>query len=56
MAIGIALESVGKLTEAVAAYQKALKINPEHPETHNSLVIALSAQGKLQDTVHHFSE
>jgi tetratricopeptide (TPR) repeat protein len=40
--LGIVLGEQGKLDEAMEQYQKALKINPDLFQVHNSLVILLA--------------
>ena len=41
----------GKLTEAVASYQQALRLKPGYAEAHSNLGVALLEQGKLTEAV-----
>jgi serine/threonine-protein kinase len=41
----------GKLDEAIAAFRDALKLNPEYPEAHCGLGIALSDSGRLAEAL-----
>ena len=43
--IGIAFYSKGQFDNAIKAYEKALKINPEHIKVRNNLKIALFDKG-----------
>ena len=46
----------GKLSEAIANYNEALKLDPHSPELHTGLGLVLIQQGKLEEAVAHFSE
>ena len=46
-----AFRQQGKLTEAVASYQQALRLKPDTAETHSNLGVALVEQGKLTEAV-----
>jgi tetratricopeptide (TPR) repeat protein len=49
--IGAAHKSLGKLEEAIEAYNKALAIKPDLAETYYNLGNALKDQGKLEEAV-----
>ena len=49
--LGLALQELGDLDEAVASYHKALAIKPDYAEAHSNLGLALKEQGKLNDAV-----
>ena len=44
--LGIVLQSVGQLDEAVDAYRRALAIEPRHANAHSNLGVLLRATGK----------
>ena len=47
---------LGKLMEAIDHFSEALRINPEHADTHNNIGIALAEQGRIAKAINHFSE
>lgn len=47
--LGNRLFKQDRLTEAIACYQKALKINPNIPGAYHNLAEALTRQGRLQE-------
>jgi tetratricopeptide (TPR) repeat protein len=49
--IGVANNSIGKLEEAIVAYNKALSIKPDHAEAYNNKGNALKGQGKLDQAL-----
>lgn len=49
--LGIALQSDGKLIEAIEHYRRALRIRPDYAETHNNLGTALKTQRKLREAI-----
>lgn len=49
--LGNALQASGRLDEAVAAFQQAIRIEPGYAMAHNNLGNALRHQGKLADAV-----
>lgn len=53
---GTELINRGKIREAVAFYQKAVKLNPEDEEGHFNLAFAMSKLGRTNDAVFHYSE
>jgi tetratricopeptide (TPR) repeat protein len=48
---GDALLEKGKLDRAIAVYRQALQIDPDLPEAHFGLGLALDAQGKLDEAI-----
>src|SRR5438128_1607262 len=51
---GWALAQQGKLTEAMAHYQTALRLNPDYAEAHNAVGALLADQGKLAEASEHY--
>src|SRR5438552_961581 len=51
---GWALAQKGKLTEAMAHYQTALRLNPDYAEAHNAVGALLADQGKLAEASEHY--
>jgi len=49
--MGNALKEQGKLDEAIAAYNKALSIKPDHAEAYNNMGVTLQDQGKLGEAI-----
>ena len=49
--LGNALRNQGKLDEAIAAYRRAIGIEPDRPEAYTNLGNALKAQGKLDEAI-----
>ena len=45
--LGCALQALGRLDDAVAAFRAALELDPTHAKTHNNLGVALEAAGDL---------
>ena len=54
--LGIALAQTGKIEEAIAHYQQALRINPDFVEAHYNLGLALVQQGRLQEAISHWEQ
>ena len=52
--LGLALQSQGKLSEAIHEYRRALEIDDDHAEAHNNLAAALAASDELDDAIDHF--
>ena len=40
------LAQVGRLEEALASYQRAIRLQPEHADVHNNLGLALKVLGQ----------
>ena len=54
--LGAANKGLGRLNEAVAAFQKATQLNPSNPDGHNNLGTALQDQGKLAEAIEAYQE
>jgi tetratricopeptide (TPR) repeat protein len=52
--LGQALYRRGKIPEAMAAYERALQLQPKYPETHYNLGVALAAQGRTAEAIRHY--
>jgi len=51
--LGNALLDSGRLSEALDAYERAEKLNPNSPELQSSLCLALSRNGRLSEALEH---
>ena len=49
--IGAANQGLGKLDEAIAAFNKAIKIKPDYAQAYYNMGIAFKDQGKLKEAV-----
>jgi tetratricopeptide (TPR) repeat protein len=49
--LGAANNGLGRINEAVEAFQKATQLNPSNPDGHNNLGTALQDQGKLAEAM-----
>jgi Flp pilus assembly protein TadD len=54
--LGVALEKQGKLSEALAEYKEAVRINPDLAQGHNNLANLLDATGKPEEALSHYRE
>jgi hypothetical protein len=45
------LRKQGRLDEAIAQYQNAIRINPAYPQTHYNLSYTLAAQSRFEDAI-----
>ena len=54
--LGVALKSEGKISEAIAHYREAVRINPGDSRAHFNLAINLADQGNIAPALFHFSE
>ncbi|MFQ5415275.1 MAG: tetratricopeptide repeat protein [Phycisphaerae bacterium] len=52
--LGQALAGLGRLDEAVAAFESGLAIDPDDPELHNTYGVVLADAGRLDDAMRHF--
>jgi tetratricopeptide (TPR) repeat protein len=53
---GTRLRREGRFEEAIAEFEEALALNPQHAATHNNLGITLAAQGKPAEAIPHYEE
>ena len=53
---GIALGLSGRMQEAMAQYEQALRINPDYAEAHSNLGVALAQAGKTREAMEHFEQ
>jgi len=51
--LAITLASRGQIDEAIAHFQKALKIKPDYADAHGSLGIALQMRGQIDEAIAH---
>lgn len=54
--LGVALDLLGKLDEAIAHYVEAVRLRANYAEAHSNLGLALYKKGRLNEAVEHFSE
>lgn len=54
--LGRAKESLGKMDEAIAAYQRALQLKSDYPVAHQSLGLALRLKGDFAQAAEHFRQ
>jgi len=54
--LGVALAHTGKIEEAIAHYEQALRINPDFADAHYSLGLALARLGRLPEAVGHWEQ
>lgn len=54
--LGLVLEHIGRLDEAIASYRKAIAINSRHPDAHLNLGNALTAIGKRKQAVESYKK
>jgi tetratricopeptide (TPR) repeat protein len=52
--LGFALDRAGRLTEAIAEYQRALDRNPNHKDALNNLGVGLARQGRFPQAAAQF--
>ncbi len=52
--LGLALQSQGKLAEAIQHYRAAIALSDDNPMFHNNLAAALASQGSLLEAATHF--
>ena len=53
---GDRLGASGKVEEAIAHYEQALRIKPDYAEAHNNLGIALAQAGRIEEAIAHFEQ
>jgi tetratricopeptide (TPR) repeat protein len=54
--LGIALESRGRIEEAIEHYRQELQINPDAADAHNRLGVALESRGLLDEAIDHYRQ
>jgi tetratricopeptide (TPR) repeat protein len=54
--LGIDYAEKGKLNEAIAEYQEAIRLDPNYAKAHYNLGIAYHEQGKLDDAIAEYKE
>ena len=54
--LGVALSHLGRLTEAIAHYEEALRIQPDYADPHNNLGAAFAQMGRVEEAMGHFAE
>jgi len=53
---GIALDTKGKVDEAISQYEAALQIQPAYGVAHNNLGIDLGKKGRVDEAIAHFQQ
>lgn len=53
---GTRLRREGRLEEAVAEYEEALALNPDHPQSHNNLGVTLASLGRRDEAISHYRD
>jgi tetratricopeptide (TPR) repeat protein len=53
--LGVALDDLGRLTEAADAYRRALDLDPENPDAHYNLAGILEREGDKAGAVRHLT-
>ncbi|MGD1019113.1 MAG: tetratricopeptide repeat protein [Verrucomicrobiia bacterium] len=54
--LGIALVRSGRIQEAIAHYERALRLNPDYADAHNNLGLALMSLGRVPEAIGHFEQ
>ena len=54
--LGLALAQAGRIPEAIAQYEQALRLKPDYAEAHNNLGIALEQVGKIEEATAHYEQ
>ena len=54
--LALALAGRGQVDDAIAHYQKALEINPDHARAHNNLAVALAGRGEIDSAIAHYQK
>ena len=50
------MRQAGKIEEAIAHYEQALRINPDYAEAHNNLGLLLAQTGRIEEAIAHFEQ
>jgi tetratricopeptide (TPR) repeat protein len=53
--LGVLLEDQDRTDEAIAAYQDALRCDPDHCDSHHNLARLFEASGRVQHAIRHFN-
>jgi tetratricopeptide (TPR) repeat protein len=53
--LGVLLEDQDRVDEAIAAYQDALRCEPDHCDSHHNLARLFEASGRVQHAIRHFN-
>ena len=54
--LGDALSREGRVQEAIASYERALRLKPDYAEAHNNLGTLLARAGKVEEAIGHFEQ
>ncbi len=54
--LGVALAQAGKIDEAIAQYEQALRSNPDDAKVHDNLGIALAQAGRIPEAIEHLQQ
>ena len=54
--LGAASLQIGKLDQAIFAFQKVISIKPDSAEAHNNIGVTLQKQGKLDDAIEAYNK
>jgi tetratricopeptide (TPR) repeat protein/tRNA A-37 threonylcarbamoyl transferase component Bud32 len=54
--LGLSLYDKGRLGEALAHYEKALRINPRYAQAHTCLGLVFYRKGKLNEAIRHYEQ
>jgi tetratricopeptide (TPR) repeat protein len=54
--LGVALDNQGKVTEAIAHYEQALRAEPDYAETHYNMGVALEQTGRIKQAIGQYEQ
>jgi tetratricopeptide (TPR) repeat protein len=54
--LGATLHEAGRIPEAIAHYEQALRLNPDYVEAHLNLGTTLAQTGEIEDAIAHFEQ
>ncbi|MDC0432024.1 tetratricopeptide repeat protein [Hyphomicrobiales bacterium] len=54
--MGVTLQELGKLDEALASYTQAIALKPDYAEAHNNLGVTLQELGKLDEALASYTQ
>ncbi len=54
--LGLVLAQTGRIEDAIAHYEQALRIKPDHAEAHNNLGMALAQMGRSEDAIAQYQQ